>query len=223
MLSVKYHITYWAAAIGAVAIYRLLALSPLCVTAFRLIIGPLAAYTTYASLKWHRRGNKKTELGLYTHQALVACLLVALGSVTDYFQLPKEEIPKPTALLHVLSAFLTVGVLESFRQNVCCAGPPSSPCNISEANCWMLISDVILSLEASALSIRGREPNLIVGPGDTYPATWLRSSSATRFSLASCSSRTESFAKREACPSSMLCHTGVGRTCSTRVVWAAPW
>ncbi|KAI0530219.1 hypothetical protein GGR58DRAFT_508687 [Xylaria digitata] len=117
MLSVKYHITYWAAAAWAVAIYRLLALCPLCVTAFRLIIGPLAAYTTYASLKWHHHGSNGTELTLCTHQALVACLLVALGSVTDYFQLPNEDIPKPMALLHVLSAFLTVGVLESLQQN----------------------------------------------------------------------------------------------------------
>ncbi|KAI1173158.1 hypothetical protein F4777DRAFT_589994 [Nemania sp. FL0916] len=117
MLSTKYHITYWAAAIGAVTIYRFLALYPPCVTAFRLAIGPLAAYTTYASLIWHRNGNKRTELTIYTHQAMVAYLLVALGSVANYFQLPNPEVPKPTALIHVLSAFMTVGVLESFRQN----------------------------------------------------------------------------------------------------------
>ncbi|KAI0107488.1 hypothetical protein GGR51DRAFT_149577 [Nemania sp. FL0031] len=117
MLSVKYHITYWAAAAWAVAIYRLLSLSPLCVTALRLIIGPLAGYTVYASLTWHVHSNKRTKLTLYTHQTLVAYLLVALGSVTDYFQLPNEEVPKPTALLHVLSAFITVGILESLRQN----------------------------------------------------------------------------------------------------------
>ncbi|KAI0424827.1 hypothetical protein F5Y09DRAFT_347341 [Xylaria sp. FL1042] len=103
--------------ISILAVYRLLALFPLYVTAFRLIIGPLAAYTTYASLKWNRHGNKRTELTLYIHQALVACFLVALGSVTDYFQLPNEDMPKPMALIHVLSAFFTVGVLESLRQN----------------------------------------------------------------------------------------------------------
>ncbi|KAI1119983.1 hypothetical protein F5Y10DRAFT_283644 [Nemania abortiva] len=117
MLSVKYHITYWAVAAGAVALYQFLALFPPCVTAFRLVIGPLAAYITYASLTWFCRGNKRTELALYTHQALVAYLLIALGSITDYFRMPNEETPKPTALLHLLSAFLTVGVLESLRQN----------------------------------------------------------------------------------------------------------
>ncbi|KAI0969530.1 hypothetical protein F4678DRAFT_162670 [Xylaria arbuscula] len=54
---------------------------------------------------------------LYTHQALVAYLLVALGSVTEYFQLLNEDIPKPTTLIHVLSAVFTVGVLESLRQD----------------------------------------------------------------------------------------------------------
>ncbi|KAJ8107855.1 hypothetical protein ONZ43_g6605 [Nemania bipapillata] len=117
MLSVKYHITYWAAAASAVAIYRLLALYPPSVTAFRLTIGPLAAYTTYTSSKWSFRSNKKTALALYIHQALVTWLLIALGSVTDYFQLPDEEAPKPLDLIHILSAFVTVGVLESLRQN----------------------------------------------------------------------------------------------------------
>ncbi|KAI1115010.1 hypothetical protein F5Y14DRAFT_142450 [Nemania sp. NC0429] len=117
MLSVKYHIAYWAAAAGAVVIYRLLALCPFFVTALRLAIGPLAAYTTYASLRWHHHGSQRTEQKLYTHQTLVACLLVALGSVADDFQLPDAETPKPTALIHALSAFLTVGVLESLRQN----------------------------------------------------------------------------------------------------------
>ncbi|KEY68329.1 hypothetical protein S7711_11193 [Stachybotrys chartarum IBT 7711] len=117
MLSVKYHITYWAAAAWAVASYRVLASCSLCVTAFRLIIGPLAACTTYASFQWHRNSSKRANLALYSHQALIACLLVALGSVADYFQLPDEEMPKPTALIHLLSAFITVGVLESLRQN----------------------------------------------------------------------------------------------------------
>ncbi|KFA60602.1 hypothetical protein S40285_10552 [Stachybotrys chlorohalonatus IBT 40285] len=51
------------------------------------------------------------------HQALIACLFIALGSVADYFQLPDEEMPKPTAIVHLLSAFVTVGFLESLRQH----------------------------------------------------------------------------------------------------------
>ncbi|KAI1301043.1 hypothetical protein F5Y03DRAFT_385691 [Xylaria venustula] len=122
MLSVKYHITFWAVAAGAVALYRLLALYSPCVTAFRHVLGPLAAYTAYASFKWPYHRDKRTELMLYVHQVyvhqvLVACLLAALGSVTEYFQLPNEDIPKPTALIHVLLAVFTVSVLESLRQN----------------------------------------------------------------------------------------------------------
>ncbi|KAJ3554792.1 hypothetical protein NPX13_g10516 [Xylaria arbuscula] len=117
MLSAKYHITYWTAAAGAVAVYRLLALHPLWITVCRLVIGPLAAYTTYASFMWDHHGKKKGRAGLYIHQAFVAWLLVALGSLMDYFQLPSEDVPKPLALLHVLSAFVAVGVLESVRQN----------------------------------------------------------------------------------------------------------
>ncbi|KAI0811357.1 hypothetical protein GGR55DRAFT_97428 [Xylaria sp. FL0064] len=117
MLSVKYHITYWVVAAWAGAVYRLFAPCPFCVTAFRLIVGPLAAYITYVTLRWDCDGKRSTELTILTHQALVTCLLVALGSVTDYFQLPDESIPKPVTLIHVLSAFVTLGVLESLRQN----------------------------------------------------------------------------------------------------------
>ncbi|KAI0870443.1 hypothetical protein GGS24DRAFT_475211 [Hypoxylon argillaceum] len=62
---------------------------------------------------------------LYTHQTLITSFLVVPASVADYFQPPNEGTPKPVASLHVLSAFLTVGVLETLRQNVCCAGLPS--------------------------------------------------------------------------------------------------
>lgn len=119
MLSVEYHISYWAVAAWAVAIYRLLALHPQCVTAFRFTIGPAAAYAIYASSIWQFIGKKRPGLTLYTHRFSVAFLLVALGSVTDYFQLPDDKTPKPTALIHLLSAFVALGVLESLRQNVC--------------------------------------------------------------------------------------------------------
>ncbi|KAI1273480.1 hypothetical protein F5Y07DRAFT_254387 [Xylaria sp. FL0933] len=138
MLSVKYHITYWAFAVWAVVVYRPFAPCPFCVKAFRFIVGPLAAYITYATLTWECDGQRAKELTVYTHQFLVAFLLVALGSVAEYFQLPDENMPKPVALIHLLSAFVTLGVLESLRQNrrdiepatfrLVQSGPRTEPC-----------------------------------------------------------------------------------------------
>ncbi|KAI9149429.1 hypothetical protein HJFPF1_11482 [Paramyrothecium foliicola] len=116
MLSIQYHIAYWAAAACAVAIYRVLSHRHLS-EALRLSIGPLTAYITYTSIRWQYHASKRTDIALYTHQGLVACLLVALGSITEYFQLPSDDVPTPTALIHLLSAFLVIGNVESLRQN----------------------------------------------------------------------------------------------------------
>lgn len=118
MLSTKYHLAYWAVALSSAAIYRLLLIVPGAVLAQRIALLPLATYATYNSSEWHRSPKKKTTLQLYIHQATVAHLLVALGSVVEYYQIP-DDLPKPTVLIHVLLAFMVAGNLECLRQSVC--------------------------------------------------------------------------------------------------------
>lgn len=118
MLSTKYHLAYWAIALISAAIHRpLLLLVPGIILANRIIFVPLLVYTTYVSSEWHRSPRKEATLQFYTHQVTVAYLLVALGSVVEYYQIP-DDLPKPTLLIHVLLAFMVVGNLECLRQNV---------------------------------------------------------------------------------------------------------
>jgi putative effector of murein hydrolase LrgA (UPF0299 family) len=118
MLSTKYHLAYWAVALVSASIHRLLLLLvPGAVLANRVVFVPLLVYTIYVSSEWHRRPKKKANLQFYTHQVTVAYLLVALGSVVEYYQVP-DDLPKPTVLIHVLLAFMAVANLECLRQNV---------------------------------------------------------------------------------------------------------
>lgn len=118
MLNPTYHLAYWMAAASAVAVFQTLEhLHPSFPAALRGLVGPLAVGTLCSAYKWQRRA-KSTRLALGIHQAAVAYLLIAIGSIADYFQIPGEQSSKPTALIHALLAFVTVGFLESLRQNV---------------------------------------------------------------------------------------------------------
>lgn len=119
MLSVKYHIAYWAAAISAATIYQLLAFyNPITKVLLRIALGPLALHVVHSCWNWESR-SKKTHLALALHRSVVAELLLAIGSVVGYFQTPIKEALVPEALTHTLLAFMVCGTLESLRQNVC--------------------------------------------------------------------------------------------------------
>lgn len=117
MLSAKYHLAYWAAALSAAAMHVFLLPVPGIILAQQLFLLPLAVYLLYTAKDWSFR-EKPTDWQLYTHQAAVAHFLDALGSVVGYYKVQGGG-PTPTFLLHVLLAFTAVGTLESLRQNVC--------------------------------------------------------------------------------------------------------
>ncbi|KAH6697158.1 hypothetical protein F5X68DRAFT_226545 [Plectosphaerella plurivora] len=96
MLSTKYHLAYWAVALSSAAIYRLSSSS-------------LVRSLRNESLSSHWQHTPPMP-------PRIAHLLVALGSVVEYYQIP-DDLPKPTVLIHVLLAFMVAGNLECLRQN----------------------------------------------------------------------------------------------------------
>jgi hypothetical protein len=119
MLAAKYYLAYWAAAFSAAAVYQQLLHVPGMIHACRIGLPSLVIYTIRASWYWSfcECGQSTTDRRLWIHQAAVAYLLVALGSVVNYYQLPGGG-HAPAVLIHALCAFTTVGTLQSLRQNV---------------------------------------------------------------------------------------------------------
>lgn len=183
------------------------------------MIAPLAAYTICASLGWCRNGEKRTRLSLCLHQALVAHLLIALGSVAENFQLPDNRLPKPAKLIHLLSAFVVVGILESLRQNVWF--PQSDP----SLGKFAMLTDCAYNYSATTLSPRhfdlfigDLEWRFVAGPGKTYQPGWPRSSHVTRSCSWLYTPQIGFFRSSGGCLCATLCHTGDSSRCSTRAV-----
>jgi hypothetical protein len=173
VLSVRYHIAYWAAAAWAIDLCLVELASP------------------WQKKKKKKEKRKRSELALRTHKALVTNLLVALGSVTDYFQLP-DNGSRSRRRSSTCYWLLSPSAYSSRLDRMYVASGPSILCDIFKVN-YQGASDVISSLQACILCSAGRELNLMGGPGDTCSPAWPPFSAATRFSLASCSPRTESF------------------------------
>lgn len=125
MLSARYHLAYWAAAFSAAAVYQLLHRLPGMIYACRIALPLLVFYIPPVAWQWSIPGKKATDWQLIIHQAAVAHLLVALGSITNYYDVGNGG-QVPAMAIHALFAFTAVGTLESLRQNVCAQFPTCS-------------------------------------------------------------------------------------------------
>ncbi|KAH7011836.1 hypothetical protein EDB80DRAFT_891603 [Ilyonectria destructans] len=115
MLSVKYHLSYWAiSATAAVVYHALVATVGWNEANFRKLLVPLAAYTLYLVYTGPRIRSKPWHI---CHFAAIGCLVVSLGAITEYFFIPGVSVTPIKGVIHTILAFSAIGALEPLRQN----------------------------------------------------------------------------------------------------------
>lgn len=117
MLSVKYHLSYWAiSATAAVVYHALVATAGWNATNFRKLLIPLAAYTLYLVYNGPRIRSKSWHI---CHFVATGCLMVSLGAIAEYLFIPGVSVTPIKGVIHTILAFSAIGALEPLRQNVC--------------------------------------------------------------------------------------------------------
>lgn len=119
MFSVKHHLAFWALSATATTIYLVLT-SILSVpeAVFQYLLPPSTAYLLY--VLWHGPGSPVPTV---IHRIATGFMLVSLGSVSTCLQIPEDwkasEGGKENlgVLVHALSAFVLLGIVESIRNN----------------------------------------------------------------------------------------------------------
>ncbi|KAH6985770.1 hypothetical protein BKA56DRAFT_670020 [Ilyonectria sp. MPI-CAGE-AT-0026] len=115
MLSVKYHLFYWAISATAVVVYHaLVAAAGWNEANFRNLLIPLAAYTLYLVYTGPRIRSKAWHI---CHFAATGCLVVSLGAIAEYFFIPGVSVAPIKGVIHAILAFSAIGALEPLRQN----------------------------------------------------------------------------------------------------------
>lgn len=116
MLSLRYHMTYWAVSAAAVTFYDgLVNRLGWDQALLRKLLIPLGAYAVYQIWSGPRPCTRGQNL---CHIAATGLLTVLLGSVAELFFLPNAAPGQLRAPAHALLAFSAVGLLEPIRQNV---------------------------------------------------------------------------------------------------------
>ena len=122
MLSVKHHLAFLALSSTAAAVYYVLT-SILSVSEATLqwyLMPPASAYLLY--ILWYGPGFPVPTIA---HRIATGFMLVALGPFSTCLQVPEPEWKVPEdhvqrlgVLVHTLSAFVLLAVVESIRNNV---------------------------------------------------------------------------------------------------------